>query len=302
MESEYDSYRSNSKSHTLWKESNGMLSFEETYNQSIKISHNLIEDIRFSRTIDLDPIKTCSGQICRYLNSNTNILALLNSVQDKNPYMYSHLVNVAFISFAIGKWMKLYNSDLINLVCAGFLHDIGKAKIRDSLLNIPGKLTEKEMETVRSHPVLGYKILEGLKDLEPEVLSGVLSHHERQDGTGYPMGLKGDEISLFARIIAIADTYDAITATKSYHTKDSPFKAVEEIQESSFGSLDPHICQIFTNHISNYYYGSVVRLSNEHVGEIIYVNPAEITKPLIRCENEFINLSKERNVDIVEII
>jgi len=279
-----------------------MASFEEIYNESIKISQNLVEDIRFSRKIDLAPIRKCSGHICRYLDSDTNILVLLNSVQDKNPYMYSHLVNVAFISFAIGKWMKLNNSDLIKLACAGFLHDIGKAKIRDSLLNIPGKLTEQEMETVRTHPIIAYKILDKLNELEPEVLFGVLSHHERQDGTGYPMGLKGNGISLFGRIIAIADTYDAITATKSYHTKDSPFKAVEEIQKSSFHSLDPHICQIFINNILNYYYGSVVRLNNENVGEIIYVNPAEITKPLIRCENEFIDLSKERDLEIVEIL
>jgi HD-GYP domain-containing protein (c-di-GMP phosphodiesterase class II) len=286
----------------FWKESDDMISFEETYNQAIKTSHNLVEDIRFSRNVNLEPIKACSGHICRYLNSNTNILSLLNSVQDKNPYMFSHPVNVAFISFVIGKWMNLHNSDLINLVLAGFLHDIGKAKIRDSLLNKKEKLTEKEMETLRSHPILGYRILEGIDDLDPEVRLGVLSHHERHDGTGYPMGLKGKDISLFGRIIAIADIYDAITATKSYRIKSSPFKAVEEIQTSSFGSLDPEISQTFLKNILNYYYGSIVRLNNELVGEIIYVNPEERTKPLIRCENEFHNLSIERDLEIVEIL
>ncbi|HWT75971.1 MAG TPA: HD-GYP domain-containing protein [Mobilitalea sp.] len=279
-----------------------MVHFEETYHQSIRISQSLVEDVRFNRSINLTPVKTCAGHICRVLDSNSNILNLLNSVQDKNPYMYSHPVNVAFISFAIGKWMNLNNSDLINLVLTGLLHDIGKAKIKDSLLNRPGKLTEGEMATVRSHPYLGYKILEGLGELEQEVLFGVLSHHERMDGTGYPGKLKDKEISLYGRIIAIADTYDAITATKCYHPKSSPFKAIEEIQECSFGCLDPMICQIFIHNIQNFYYGNTVRLNNEQVGEIIYVNPEERTRPLIRCENEFLNLTKERDIEIVEIL
>lgn len=279
-----------------------MVYFEETYKQAIKISQGLFEDVRFGRTINLNPIQTCAGHICRCLDRNMNILNLLNSVQDKNPYTYSHPVNVAFISFVIGKWMNFCNSDLVDLVMAGFLHDIGKAKIRDSLLNKPDKLTEIEMKSVWSHPTVAYKILEGFDELSKNVLLGVLTHHERMDGKGYPMQQKGEEINIFGRIIAIADTYDAITATKSYHAKSSPFKAVEEILECSFGYLDPAICQIFINNIINYYCGNTVRLNNELVGEIIYVNPEERTKPLIRCNNEFLNLSIQRNLEIVEIV
>jgi HD-GYP domain-containing protein (c-di-GMP phosphodiesterase class II) len=279
-----------------------MISFEDVYNQSIKITHNMVEDIRFSRNFNLELMKKCSEQICEYLNKDRNILTLLNSVRDKNPYMYSHPVNVAFISYVIGKWMNLDKTELYNLVCAGLLHDIGKAKIRDSILNKPNKLSDTEMELIRSHPVMGYKILESLGDLESDILLGVLSHHERQNGTGYPNGLKGKQISLFSRIIAVADTYDAITSTKAYRTKSSPFKAVEDILDCSFASLDPQICQIFMNHISDFYYGSQVRLSNALIGEIIYINPTEKTKPIIRCENEFLNLSKERNLEIVEIL
>lgn len=279
-----------------------MMSFDDIYNQGIKLSHIMFEDARFGRAFHLEPIRECVGHICRFLDTHANMLTLLNSVQDKNPYLYSHPVNVAIVSSVIGKWMGLNNSDLTNLVLAAFLHDIGKAKIRDSILNKADKLTSSEMEIVKSHPSLGYKILDSMKAVEPEVMLGVLSHHEREDGSGYPMGLKGDEIFLFGRIIAIADTYDAITATKSYHEKQSPFKAVEEIQAGSFGFLDPEICQCFLNNILNYYYGVNVRLSNEHVGEIIYVNPEERTRPLIRCNDEYHNLTKERDLEIIEII
>lgn len=279
-----------------------MLSLEETYNQAIKISRNIVEDIRFGRELYLYPVKICSIQICQHLNFDSNILTLLHSVQDKNPYMYSHPVNVAFISFVIGKWLNMDCLHLVNLVRAGLLHDIGKAKIRDSLLNKTEALTIEEMERMKSHPVIGYKILDNLNEFDSEVLQGILLHHERMDGSGYPLGLEGEKINLFSKIIAIADTFDAITATKAYSKRNSPLKAVEEIQANSFNHLDPYICQIFINNIIEYYNGRTIRLSNEQVGNIVYINPIEITKPLVRCENEFHDLSVERDVEVVELL
>ncbi len=279
-----------------------MFSLEETYNQAIKSMRNIVEDIRFGRELYLYPVKICSIQICRYLDDDKNILTLLNSVQDKNPYMYSHPVNVAFISFVIGKWLNLNDLNLVNLVCAGLLHDIGKAKIKDSLLNKAETLTLEEMEKMKSHPVIGYKILDSLNKFDSEVLQGVLFHHERMDGTGYPLGLKGEKINLFSRIIAIADTFDAITATKTYSKKNSPLKAVEEIQANSFNHLDQYICQIFVNNIIEYYNGRAIRLSNEQVGNIVYINPIEITKPLVQCDNEYYDLSVVRDIEVVELL
>lgn len=279
-----------------------MESFKQIYNDSIKASQILIEDIRFSRAINLEPILNCVDQICTYMYKDTNIFSLLNSVQNKYPYMYSHPVNVAFLSYEIGKWINLTNNERYHLVCAGILHDIGKAKIKDRILNKAGELDSNEMDILKTHPVIGYRILKSLNILKQEILQGVLYHHERMDGSGYPIKLSGDNISLFGRIIAIADIYDAATATKVYHNKSTPFKVVEEIETSGFGKLDPFLCQVFLNNISNCYYGSRVRLNNEQIGEVVYINPEEKTKPLIRCENEFHNLSKERNLEIVDVV
>ncbi|HEX3028903.1 MAG TPA: HD-GYP domain-containing protein, partial [Clostridia bacterium] len=281
------------------KESN-MFSLEETYNQAIRILRNIVEDIRFGRKLYLNPVEMCSIQICKSLNDDASILTFLNSVQDKNPYMYSHPVNVAFLSFVIGKWLNLDNLNLVNLVCAGLLHDIGKAKIKDSLLNKATPLSLEEMGKMKTHPVIGYKMLKDVNAFDSEVLQGVLFHHERMDGTGYPLGLKGEKINLFSKILAIADTFDAITATKAYRQKNSPLKAVAEIQANSFNLLDPYICQIFVNNMIDYYNGSAIRLSNEQVGNIVYINPIEITKPLVHCENEIHDLSVERDLEVVE--
>lgn len=279
-----------------------MFSIEETYNQAIRTSRNIVEDIRFGRQLYLNPVEMCSTQICKYLNDDENILTFLNSVQDKNPYMYSHPANVALISFVIGKWLNLDFIKLENLVRAGLLHDIGKAKIKDSLLNKSETLTLEEIEKLKSHPVIGYKILDSVNIFDSEVLQGVLFHHERMDGTGYPLGLKGEKINLFSRIIAIADTFDAITATKTYSKGNSPLKAVEEIKANSFNHLDPYICQLFVSNTIAYYMGRAIRLSNEQVGKIVNINPLEITRPFVRCENGDHDLSVERDIEVVEIL
>ncbi len=279
-----------------------MMSFEEVYINSIKASRGLVEDVRFSRVLNLEPIKKCAFELCDQLHNNINLFYELNNQQDRYPYMHSHPVNVACISYIIGKWINLTSSELYNLVCCGLLHDIGKAKIRDSLLNKTDELTDKELEIMRSHPVLGYNLLAKLDILETDILDGILSHHERHDGSGYPYGLKGTDISLLGRIIAIADIFDAMTANKTYRKKESPFKAIEEIQNCGFGALDPHICQVFMNNIIYHYCGCFVRLNNEQIGKIVYINPEEKTKPLIRCNNEFHNMSVERDLQILEVI
>lgn len=279
-----------------------MSDFDKIYENSIMISRNLFEDIRFSRQINFDYIFSGADDICDYLWSNMNILTMLHSVEDRNPYIYSHPVKVAFISFVIGKWMNFNRSELSRLVFTGLVHDIGKAKIRDTILNKPEQLTEDEMNIVKYHTIMGYRVLIGFNVLDKEILLGVLSHHERQNGSGYPRRQWGDQISRFGKIIAIADIYDAMTSRKPYRDKTTPFKAIEEIQNLSFGFLDPSICQRFLNNIINFYYGSVVRLNDERVGEIIYLDPEERTKPIIHCENDYINLSTERDLEIVEML
>lgn len=278
-----------------------MLNLEDTYKQAINISCNIVEDIRFGRKLYLDPIDMCSVQICKYIEDNMDILTFLHNVQDKNPYLYSHPVNVAFLSFLIGKWMGVDYEKLGNLVRTGLLYDIGKAKIRDSLLNKTEPLTLEEMEIMKSHPVISYKILKSIDALDLEVLQGVIFHHERIDGSGYPLGLKGSNINLFSRIIAVADTFDAITTTRPYSTKKSPLEALEEIQANSFNLLDQDICNVFVNKLTNYYNGREIMLSTEQVGSIVFIDPSKISKPVVCCDNEYLDLSVETDIKIIEI-
>lgn len=282
------------------KKEDVMLSLEGTYCQAIKISQNVVEDIRFGRKLYLDPIDTISAQICKYRNEDASILILLNNFKDKYPYLISHPVNVAFISFVIGIWLDLIETKLSNLVKAALLLDIGKAKIKDSLLNKPEELTLAEAEKLKAHPVTGYKILHSTGKFGKEVLSGVLFHHERMDGSGYPIGLKGENINLISRIIAVADTYDAITSDKAYGKKYFPLQAIQEIMENSIG-LDQEICRIFVMHMINYYCDREVLLNNGRLGYIASINLKNISKPLVNCDDKYIDLALENDIEIVEI-
>lgn len=279
-----------------------MFRLEEAYDQAVRISRNIVEDIRFGRKLYLNPVEVYSVQISKYLSDDANIVAFLEGVKGRYPYMHSHPVNVALLSFAIGKWLNLEQSKLESLVCAGLLHDIGKAKIKDSILNKADTLTLEEVEKLKAHPIMGYRILESVKTFDLEVLQAVLFHHERMDGTGYPLGLPGEKINLLSRIIAIADTFDAITAIKPYGQKNSPLEAAAEIQDNSLNHLDFRICRVFINKLIECYNGRTIRLSNEQVGNIVYINPVKITKPLVRCEDVVHDLTVEEDLDVVEFL
>ena len=240
-----------------------MICLEETYNQAIRISRNMVEDIRFGRQLYFQPVEKYTAQICKYLDGNDNILSFLYSVQDKNPYLHSHPVNVAYLSFVIGKWLGMDLIRLEKLVLAGLLHDIGKAKMKDSLLNKAETLTIEEMETLKAHPVISYKILKNYDAFDAEVLQAVLLHHERMDGSGYPLGIKGNQINLFSRIIAIADTFDAITSDRAYSKKLSPLQALEEIRANSHKHLDPEISHMFIQKYIDFYSGLELRENDE---------------------------------------
>lgn len=215
--------------------------------------------------------------------------------------MHSHPVDVALLSLVIGRWLNLEKKMLEKLVRAGLLHDIGKAKVKDSILNKTEILTKEEMEKLKSHPLTAYKILENIKDIETEVLQGVLFHHERMDGSGYPLGLKEEKINLFSRIIAIADVFDAITANKAYRPKSSPLKALDEIQADS-KRLDTEISNVFIKNIIEFYIGKAIRLSNEQVANIVKINPVEIARPVVTYENAYLDLSVEKNIEVVDFI
>lgn len=170
------------------------------------------------------------------------IVALVGAVEAKDPYTHGHTQRVAELSLLIGQELRLSPARLRTLEQAAMLHDIGKIGIPDSILNKPGPLTAEEFAIVKEHPVRGHQIIKDIPSLQAEI-SGVRHHHERLDGSGYPDGLRGDEISLEARIIAVADVYDAVTSARSYRPAWSPERALDLLDEQAGTLLDRQCVQ-----------------------------------------------------------
>ena len=188
------------------------------------------------------------------------------------------------------------------LTYSALLHDLGKTMIDSKILNTNDSLSEEDYKKVKSHPLLGYNIVKEINFLDKSVAQGILMHHERLDGSGYPLGLQDDKISQFGKIIAIADVFDAINSNRSYRKKKSPFESLQIIKKESFGKLDFTYCNIFLDHMFNYYMGKDVVLTNKKVAQIIQMDINDLDRPLILLDDNFIKLSENKDLDIVEFV
>lgn len=263
---------------------------------------NTFSDIKFGKKIILTEISDEVDELIVELISNNNILGRLKQLEKRDDYTFNHSLDVCMLATMLGKWLGYSQIQLKQLSLAGIFHDIGKLKISDDVINKPGKLTKSEFEIIKKHPIYGYDILNETVGISKNVALGVLQHHERQDGSGYPYGLKEGEIHEFARIIAVCDIYDAMTSNRVYKGKESPFLVAEHLDDESFRNLDPRITRIFLDNISKFYVGSRVRISNGEVGEIIFVNPQMPTKPIVKVGDKYINFLEEKKLQIVDIL
>ena len=223
--------------------------------------------------------------------TSLELFDMLHNMRGMEDSIYAHSLNVALISRAIGKWSKFGKDTLDMLTVAGLLHDIGKTQIPDEILNKPGKYTDEERETVQSHPLLGYKLLQG-KDFHPSICHAVLQHHERMDGTGYPRKLYAEEIDDVAAIVAIADVYDAMTAARSYRDPLCAFQVIAEFEKDGLSKYNTKYILTFLEHIAATYQNSRVLLTDAKAGRVVYINKRNLSRPVIELDSgEIIDLS-----------
>ncbi len=216
--------------------------------------------------------------------------------------VYRHGVNVAALSTILGKWIGLDGAQLNLLTYAAILHDFGKIKIDKHILDKPNSLTSREFKEIKAHPSIGYKYVKQIPFLDKSVSYGVLMHHERLDGSGYPLGLKEDKIHKFAKIIAIADVFDAVNSNRIYKGSIGPFEALEIINKESLGKLDYEYCNIFLNHIANYYIGESVLLNVNKTCKIVQIDLNNLTKPLLMDDSGFIDLKYHKEFYVKELV
>ncbi len=217
-------------------------------------------------------------------------------------YIYHHSVLVGMTSYVLAKWQGYQQKDLIPIMLAGVMHDIGNAKLDQQLLSKTGPLTADEFNEVRSHTIYGYEILKKVAAFNEGTKLVALQHHEREDGSGYPIGMSGDKLHPYSKIIAIADIYHAMSMNRVYRDAVSPYLVLEELLQYSFGKLDPVIVRNFVDKVTQFHVGRLVKLSDNRIGEIVFTQREHPTRPWVNVNGTIINLTTQRNLYILDVI
>lgn len=276
--------------------------FSSDYNDMVFSLKKSFETVRFFKQVPLVAMKEMADTKVADLIDTPGILNHLHAVQRKDDYTFSHSMNVAVICGMIGRWLGYTGQECKNLVLAGLLHDIGKTQIPMEIIRKPSALSPLEMDTMKLHSTRGFKLIKEL-ELPSSVLYAVLQHHEREDGSGYPLQVTGDKIHPFAKIVAVADVYDAITSDTTYRQKVTPFQAVDTLVQEMYHLLDPAICSVFLNNVRDYFIGNVVELSDKRVAEVVYLGQVVAARPIVRTtDGEFIDLEKNKRISIARIV
>lgn len=228
------------------------LPFLLPHRETVELIAAAFEKERIFREVPIAECKELAGTYIELMIDVIGVASHLSQLRAHNQYTFRHAINVARISGLIGRWLGYTGEILKDLILAGLLHDIGKILILSEILDKPGTLTTKEMDVVKKHSAHGYDLVKGLKITSDKVNISILQHHERLDGSGYPFGLSKDKISVFARIIAIADVYDAMTSERVYRKKMPPFVAADVIAGDMCDKLDPDIVLPFLARIRDY--------------------------------------------------
>lgn len=299
---------------TLLKENGIMPNFEinevdvdldyhsKVIDETVEQVGNIFGDIRKTKKIPLVALREKVIPMIHNVSDSKHLLHLFLVLQAKDDYTYRHNIAVGAVSNLIGKWMNLNNKDLLQLTTAGLLHDVGKMMIPKEILNKPGRLTTKEFSTMQKHTIYGYEILKDTIGISHRQALVALQHHERMDGSGYPLNLTKSDIDLFSRIVAVADVFHAMSSNRVYKNQSPFYKVLAEMQQDMFSKLDPEITMLFIEKTMNSLIGSTVQLTDGREGTILMVPKNDPTRPLIQVDNKFVNLSTDLAIQIEQIM
>ena len=254
----------------------------EICHQAKKAVVSMFEEARMGKAVDVGGAKQLVEEIADSVARNPGALISLARLKTVDDYTYMHSVAVCAMMVALGKQLGLDEAQVRASGQAGLLHDLGKAVMPMEVLNKPGKLTDAEFAIIKSHPQEGHKMLADGANVDTMSLDVCLSHHEKVDGSGYPRRLKGDEISLFAKMGAVCDVYDAITSNRPYKSGWDPAESLRKMAEWANGHFDQKVFQAFVKSMGIYPVGSLVRLSSGRIGVVIDQTGKSLTTPRVK--------------------
>ena len=232
----------------------------------------------------------------------SSLLDMLMGIRDLDDATYVHSMNVALICNLFAHWLKFDEKETKVLTLAGLLHDIGKMMIPQEIIKKPGKLSDEEYRIIQQHPVLGYELLKA-QNANYHICMAALMHHERCDGHGYPNGYTTKKIDSYAKIVSIADVFDALTAARTYRGPICPLEVIGVFQTDGLNVYDPKYLMVFLDQIMYSYLNYTVELSNGEIGRIVMMQRNTLSKPVIALSDDrFIDLREDPTISIVGIV
>lgn len=242
----------------------------------------VLDGAKFGNPINVGEIATLVDTLAESVLDGSDTLVSLLRNKRRNEYAYLHSLSVASLCISFAQSMGFDTDQIRDLGIGGLLHDIGEVRIPSRILNKPGPLTEEEFEIMQQHVARGIEILKQTPRISKESLAVAAQHQERLDGTGYPKGLRADEIGLFGQISAIADVYDALTSTRCYNVPLPPTAALRKMYEWSDSYFNRYLVEKFIAHIGIYPVGSLVRMRSGEVGVVLRHGENSLLRPIVR--------------------
>jgi len=258
---------------------------------------SMFQEARMGNTVDAAGVADLVEEISNSVARNNSALISLARLKTADEYTYMHSVAVCAMMIALARQLKLSEAEVRSAGIAGLLHDVGKMLVPLEVLNKPGKLTDAEFALVRDHPTKGPAFLVESRNIDPMALDVCLHHHEKVDGSGYPKKLMGDAISIYAKMGAVCDVYDAITSNRPYKSGWDPSESLRQMGLWASGHFDLPVFQAFAKTLGIYPVGSLVRLNTGRIGVVIEQSKGALTLPVVKAF--YVVATKERIVPVV---